>query len=248
MGGTEFMKKGYYIAAGIILVVAAFLRFALIGYSFLAYCLVCAAAVVLVYGFLLRRRKKALLIILSTLLLLGFCLFAAMEIPVIIDSRGDGDVDADYIIVLGAGVNGSKPSLSMVNRMTPTIEYMNAHPNTIAILTGGQGDGENLSEAQAMFDYLTARGIDGERLIMEDKATSTEENLKFSFEIIGDELEESTVAVVSSEYHLHRAKTMAKLLGKELYGIPGRTSYPVLRLNYFIREAFGMVHLHVYGI
>lgn len=242
------MKKGFYIAAGIILIFAAFFRFALVGYSFLAYCLVCAAAVVLIYGFLLKRKSKLMLIVLSVLLALGFCLFAVMEIPIIIDARGDKDVEADYLIVLGAGVNGSVPSLSMVNRMTPTIEYMNAHPACLAILTGGQGEGENLSEAQAMYDYLTNRGIAPERLIMEDKATSTEENLKFSFAIIGDELEESTVAVVSSEYHLHRAKVMARMLGKEVYGIPGRTSYPTLMINYFIREAFGMVHLHVYGI
>ena len=242
------MKKAFYIAAGVILVIAAFLRFALIGYSFLAYCLVCAAAVVLVYGFLLKRKCRKLLIALTVLLALGFCLFLALEIPVIVDSFGDTDVDADYIIVLGAGVNGSVPSLSMINRMTPTIEYLESHPDCIAILTGGQGEGENLSEAQAMFDYLTAHGIDPSQLIMEDKATSTEENLKFSFEIIGDELDSSAVAVVSSEYHLHRAKTMAEMLGVEVYGIPGRTSYPVLMINYFIREAFGMVHLYVFGM
>ncbi len=242
------MKKGFYIAAGVILVIAAFLKFALIGYSFLAYCLCCAAAVVLIYGFLLKRKCRKTIIALTVLLCLGFCLFLTMEIPVIIDSFGDEDVDADYIIVLGAGVNGSVPSLSMVNRMTPTIEYLESHPDCKAILTGGQGEGENLSEAQAMFDYLTARGIDPAQLIMEDKATSTEENLKFSFEIIGEELDSSTIAVVSSEYHLHRAKTMAKMLGVEVYGIPGRTSYPVLMTNYFIREAFGMVHLYVYGL
>lgn len=242
------MKKGFYIAAGIILAFAAFFRFALVGYSFFAYCLVCAAAVVLLYGFLIRRKCRKLLIVLTVLLSLGLCLFLAMEIPVIIDSFGDDDVDADYIIVLGAGVNGSVPSLSMVNRLTPTIEYLQSHPDCVAILTGGQGEGEDLSEAQAMFDYLTAHGVDPERLIMEDKATSTEENLKFSFDIIGGELDSSTVAVVSSEYHLHRAKTMAKMLGVEVYGIPGRTSYPFLMINYFIREAFGMVHLHVFGI
>ena len=242
------MKKGFIISSAMIFAAALFLRFALIGYSFLAYCLMCAAAVVLIYGFLIWKKLKVLIIILTVLLLLGFILFLAMEIPVIIDSFGDKDVDADYIIVLGAGVNGSVPSLSMVNRMTPTIEYLEAHPDCVAILTGGQGEGENLSEAQAMFDYLTARGISPEQLIMEDKATSTEENLKFSFEIIGSELDSSTIAVVSSEYHLHRAKTMAKMLGVEVYGIPGRTSYPVLMINYFIREAFGMVHLKVFGI
>ncbi len=242
------MKKGFYIAAGIILIVAAFLKFALIGYSFLAYCLLCAATVVLIYGFLLKKKWRKCIIALTVLLCLGFALFLAMEIPVIVDSFGDDDVDADYIIVLGAGVNGSVPSLSMVNRMTPTIEYMESHPDCVAILTGGQGEGENLSEAQAMFDYLTARGISPAQLIMEDKATSTEENLKFSFDIIGEQLDSATIAVVSSEYHLHRAKTMAKMLGVEVYGIPGRTSYPVLMTNYFIREAFGMVHLYVYGI
>jgi len=242
------MRKGFIISAAIIFAVALFLRFALIGYSFLAYCLMCAAAVVLIYGFLIRMKLTALIIILTALLVLGFVLFLIMEIPVIIDAQGDKGVDADYIIVLGAGVNGSVPSLSMVNRMTPTIDYLQSHPDCVAILTGGQGEGENLSEAQAMFDYLTARGIAPEQLIMEDKATSTEENLKFSFEIIGSELEDSTIAVVSSEYHLHRAKTMAKLLGVEVYGIPGRTSYPVLMINYFIREAFGMVHLKVFGI
>ncbi len=242
------MKKGFVISAAIIFAAALFLRFALVGYSFLAYCLMCAAAVVLIYGFLIKRKLKALIIFLTALLILGFALFLVMEIPVIIDAQGDKDVDADYIIVLGAGVNGSVPSLSMVNRMTPTIEYLESHPDCKAILTGGQGQGEDISEAQAMFDYLTARGIDPGQLIMEDKATSTEENLKFSFEIIGSQLESSTIAVVSSEYHLHRAKTMAKMLGVEVYGIPGRTSYPVLMINYFIREAFGMVHLKVFGI
>jgi len=242
------MKKDFYITAGIILVIAAFLKFALVGYSFLAYCLVCAAAVVLIYGFLLNRKCRRTLIALTVLLCLGFCLFLAMEIPVIIDSFGDDDVEADYVIVLGAGVNGSKPSLSMLNRLWAANGYLHNFPDSMAILTGGQGKGEDISEAQAMYDWLVDAGIEPERLIIEDKATSTEENLKFSFEIIGDELESSTVAVVSSEYHLHRAKVMGKMLGTELYGIPARTSYPVLMINYFIREAFGMVHLYVYGI
>lgn len=244
----KIMHRGFIIAAAAILAVAAFLNFALVGYGFLARCLCCAGAVVLLYGFIIRRKWKKTAAALTLLLCMGFGLFTWLEVPVITASRGDGDVEADYIIVLGAGVNGSTPSLSMINRMTPTIEYMKSHPNCKAIVTGGQGDGENLSEAQAMFDYLTARGIEPGRIIMEDKATSTEENLKFSFAIIGDELESATVAVVSSEYHLCRAKAIGEMLGKELYGIPGKTSYPVLRINYFIREAFGMLHLKVFGI
>lgn len=242
------MKRAFVIAAGIMLALAAFFRFALIGYSFLSYCLAAAAVVALLYGFLLRRHAKKSIIALTVLLAMGFALFTALEIPIVRDAKGDRDVDADYIIVLGAGVNGSTPSLSMVNRLTPTVEYMSSHPNCIAIVSGGQGEGEDVTEARAMYDYLSARGVDGSRIIMEDKATSTEENLRYSFAIIGEELEESTVAVVSSEYHLHRAKTMASMLGKDVFGIPGRTSYPVLMINYFIREAFAMLSLHVFGL
>jgi len=242
------MKRGFIIAAAVMFAAAAFMAFALVGYRFSAVCLGCAAAVVLVYGFLIARKAKKTITALSVLIALGFGLFAWLEIPVIIESRGDKDVEADYIIVLGAGVNGSVPSLSMVNRLTPTIEYLESHPDCVAILTGGQGQGENLSEAQAMFDYLTAHGVEAERLILEDKATSTAENLQFSFDIIGEELGSATIAVVSSEYHLCRAKTMAKMLGVEVFGIPGRTTYPVLRMNYFIREAFGMLHLRVFGM
>lgn len=242
------MKKGFLIAAGAMLLAAAFMAFALVGYRFSAVCLACAAAVVLLYGFLISKKAKKTLTALSLLIALGFGLFAWLEIPVVIASRGDKDVDADYIIVLGAGVNGSVPSLSMVNRLTPTIEYLESHPDCVAILTGGQGNGEDISEAKAMFDYLTARGIPAERLIMEDKATSTAENLLFSFDIIGEKLQSSTIAVVSSEYHLCRAKTMAEMLGVEVYGIPGKTTYPILRINYFIREAFGLLHLRVFGL
>lgn len=242
------MKRGFIIASGIMLAVAVFMAFVLVGYRFSAVCLACAAVVVFIYGFLIEKRAKKCITALSCVLALGFALFAWLEIPVISASDGDSDVDADYLIVLGAGVNGSVPSLSMVNRLTPTIEYMQSHPDCRAVLTGGQGSGENLSEAQAMFDYLTAHGVDGSRLILEEKATSTAENLQFSFEIIDREAENAVIAVVSSEYHLCRAKEMAKMLGVEVYGIPGHTSYPVLKINYFIREAFGMLHLKVFGL
>lgn len=242
------MKRGFIIASGIMIAVAAFMAFVLVGYRFSAVCLACAAIVVLIYGFLIGRKAKKCITVLSCILAVGFALFAWLEIPVINASRGDSDIDADYLIVLGAGVNGSVPSLSMVNRLTPTIEYMQSHPRCVAILTGGQGSGENLSEAQAMFDYLTAHGVDSSRLILEEKATSTAENLEFSFDIIDQEVQSSVIAVVSSEYHLCRAKEMARMLGVEVYGIPGNTSYPILKINYFIREAFGMLHLKVFGL
>jgi uncharacterized SAM-binding protein YcdF (DUF218 family) len=84
---------------------------------------------------------------------------------------------------------------------------------------------------------------------MEDKATYTMENLRFSFDIIrsrGDE-PNGNIAIVSTAYHLYRAKCMAKLLGAEAAGVRGNPGYPVYMLNCYIREAFGVTHLWVFG-
>ena len=99
-----------------------------------------------------------------------------------------------------------------------------------------------------MYVWLTARGVAPERLILEEEATSTEENLRFSLALLGGEAESASIAVVSSEYHLYRAEYIARLLGTEVSGLAGRTSYPVLKANYFIREAFAVWYLWLFGL
>lgn len=243
------MKKSpWLIAALVCFVIAAVFKFALIGYTYMAALFAGVGAVILLYLLFARLGKKVLNRVLTAVLCIGAVIFLIAEIPVIRESKGDDGVDADYLIVLGAGVNGSVPSLSMINRLDKALEYLDAHPDCAAILSGGQGQGENISEAQAMYDYLTAQGIDPARLILEDKATSTQENIRYSYALMGGEADTATVAVVSSEYHLCRAKYIARALGHQVYALAARTTYPVLRLNYFIREAFGMVHHFVFGI
>jgi uncharacterized SAM-binding protein YcdF (DUF218 family) len=94
------------------------------------------------------------------------------------------------------------------------LEELRSVCDRVAIVSGGKGAGENITEAQAMHDWLIANGIPEERILMEDKATSTMENLEYSFAIIrerGDE-PENNVAIVSSAYHLYRAKLMSRNL------------------------------------
>ena len=230
------------MAAGGCFALALLFRFALIGYGITALMFAFFGVVILCYLYLPRGLKRAL----TVLLVLGFALFVAAEIPVIREARGDPGTEADYIIVLGAGVNGSVPSLSMVNRLTAAKAYLDAHPDCRAVLTGGMGAGETVTEAAAMFTWLTGRGVAAERLIPEDRATNTAENLAFSLALI-PEPETKTVGVVSSEYHLCRAKYIARDLGYTVYGIPAETTLPFLKMNYFIREALGVVHYTVFG-
>lgn len=246
----------HWILTGLCLVLAAFFNFALIGYRTLAVLLFCAAAVIAVFGLLSRLRRqgrygravKVVRTVLCCCLAVGTALFCVLEGFVLRGAKTDAEAP-DYMIVLGAGVNGTVPSLSLVNRLTAARDWLREHPDCVAILSGGQGSGEDITEAEAMYRWLTAEGIPAEQLVMEDRATTTRENLLFSIEMIAEREDpaRTEIAIVSSEYHLCRARTMARSLGYEMTGVAGKTTYPVLKLNYFVREAFALLHFAAFG-
>lgn len=231
--------------AAILLLAALVFRFALRGYSYIAYTLTFIAALILLHQFL----PVLLWRILVVLVCLGFVYFCIVEIPIIKNARTDEDAERPYLVVLGAAVHGDDASLSLVHRLRGVLDYMEQYPDCVAIVSGGQGKGENMTEAKCMYDWLTAHGIEGSRIIMEDRATSTAENLAFSFDIIrslGVEPDGNT-AILSSPYHLFRAKSMARSMGVETAGVAGHWDYPILTINYFIREAFGVTHMWAFG-
>jgi len=244
------MKKyrKFWITELVILLLAAFFGFVLLGYAVTALLLVGLAVLIGLYQLITVCCKdrpgaaKGLRFALSFLVLLAFAAFAYFELPVIQNAHTDKDCGADYAIVLGAGVNGDVPSLSLKNRLDAALEYAEEYPQSKLIVSGGQGPGENISEAECMRRWLEERGVEPERIIMEERAASTEENLKFSQEIIAAEGgdPEGRVAVVTAEYHLCRAKKMAEELGMEPLGVAAHTTNPVLMVNYFVREAVAM--------
>ena len=225
------------------------------GHRFLGLCCFCLAALLVCYfliGILTRHHLvagKVLRTILSCLLCLGILVFAGTEIVILNASRGDPAAEPAYIVVLGAKVNGTSPSLSLNDRITAAEHYLKAHPDTIAVLSGGQGPDEGIPEAECMFNELTRRGIDESRLWLESRSTSTWENLKFSLDIIEEKsgLRPDSIGLLSSEYHLFRAGLFAKDCGVEAIGIPAATSWPSIRLNYFLREAAGVWHYILLG-
>ena len=239
-------RKNLPVLVGILTGSALFLRFALRGYAWWGYALLFVAALLLLHRYL----PVALWRVVVILVCIGLAYFCFVEYFIIKNAHTDKDVGRDYLIVLGAAVYGDQPSLTLVRRLEGTLDYLNEHPDTVAIVSGGMGKGETVTEAQAMHDWLIAHSVPEERVIMEPKATSTLENLKFSFDIIrarGDE-PQGNVAIVSSAYHLYRAKLMAKSLGvPDAAGVAAPWGYFFVMLNYFIREAFGVTHLWVLG-
>lgn len=249
------MKRGngFFIAAGASVILAAFLYFCLVGYRFSALLLCSLAAVLALYGLLRRLDTKAsrvLTTLLTVCVGIGIVLFAVMEIPIWRDSCSDENTDAPYLIVFGAAVHGSTPSLSLWERTEAAYDWLVDHPAGVAVVSGGQGSGENCSEAQAMFDLLTSWGIEPERVLMESLSTSSCENLLFSLRVIEDHGGDPNgrVAVCSNEYHLFRLCLIARELGCEPVRVAAHSTHFSLRLNYAVREAFALWKCRLLGI
>lgn len=214
------------------------------GYLYILYTVLFCAALWLLFRYAPRGVSRTVCVFVC----IGLIYFLICEFLIVKDSREDGHPERDYVIVLGAGVRGYEPSLSLVHRLQAVYEYLVTYPDSKAVLSGGKGPGEFISEAQCMFDWLTENGITPDRLIMEDKSTSTMENLTFSKALISSNGGDGVnVAVVSSPYHLCRAKYMARSIGLNPCGVPGSPGYPVYSLGMYIREAFGLTHLWVFG-
>ena len=153
--------------------------------------------------------------------------------------------DLDYIIVLGAHVNGTKLTLALLERVRRALLYLEENPGTKAVLSGGRGDGERISEAEAMYRYLTEHGISPERLIKEERSTNTKENLDFSLAVSGD-LEHS-VGVVTNNFHVFRGVAIGRKCGcRNIYPIPSR--YCSWRLLIYIpREILAILKDRIVG-
>lgn len=144
----------------------------------------------------------------------------------------------DYIVVLGARVEGREPSGALRNRIEVAAQYLSENPDAMAVLSGGQGADEEISEAQCMYEKLIAAGIDADRLILEDQSTDTRENLIFSRRLIP---EGASVGLVTNNFHIFRARALAKKLGWDAAGIPVATSWISIP-HYFMREFMGVAY------
>ena len=240
--------KPLCIVVGILWLIGLFMMFIMTGHDFLGLALVGIGALMIFYTLPAFPALRILRILVSVVLAICVAYFCVVESFIIRDARTETHAEADVIIVLGAGVNGTRPSLSLRDRMVGAYDYLTAHPDCIAVVSGGQGPGEDITEAQCMYDWLTDKGIAPDRIFMEDQSTNTLENLQNSMAIINAlPIDEPVIGLVSSEYHLHRAKRLAGYVGIDVIGVAAKTSYPTVKINYFIREAFAMTEQYVFG-
>ena len=184
--------------------------------------------------------KKAIKLTVHFLIALVILVLLAMLVTggmILLRSIGSGG-ECTHLIVLGTTVNGTEPSPMLSDRIQAAAKYLEKYPDVTCIVTGGKADDVNISEAQCMYNGLVALGIDPERIILENKAVSTVENFRFSKELLDNEPGNCRVGVLSSEFHLLRAKMLAKDFGMDVITVPAQSSDPETFFTYYVREIF----------
>ena len=170
----------------------------------------------------------------------------------------------NYVIVLGAQVRGNKISRTLERRLDKAVEYAAYHPNTVFVLSGGQGDDEDVTEASAMYRYMKSRGVPDYQLLLEESSRSTYENMVYSKILITERErlrratlraamaeygyllppdEEITirVGILTSNFHELRAKGIARHVGiPNVSGISAKSD-PVLFAHFCVRECFAIL-------
>lgn len=232
-----------------------FAIFFLVGYHTSGLMLWALGSLVPIYhllGILKKRHKKLgrwLTVLFTIALTVGVTAMAVTCGIIVRSSFGTPNPESDYLVVLGAGVNGTVPSRSLRERLDSAQEYLLSHPDAVAIVSGSQGNGEDITEAECMYRYLTDKGIDPSRVWKEEQADNTLQNLRYSLDIIEEKtgLRPHKIAIVSSEYHLHRAGMFASWLDVEAELVPANTGIVPLRWNYYIREIFALWYYTLIG-
>lgn len=150
------------------------------------------------------------------------------------------------VIVLGCKVRGETPSLMLYYRAMAAYKYLEANPDAVCIASGGQGADELISEAECIRRILTEKGIADERIILEDKSTSTDENIKFSIQKMKEYGISGSIAIATNEFHQLRAGMIAEKYGLEHFSLTSRTTAYLLP-TYWIREWLGICYQFVFG-
>lgn len=172
---------------------------------------VAMGAVILLTVLLFKKLAKWLKIILIS----GICIAVIFSSFLIIYGKSDNvTYKEDAVIVLGAAVHGKTPSLTLKKRLDKAVEYHKQNPEAIIIVSGGQGLGEDITEAEAMSDYLISNGVNPDKIIKENRATSTYENFIFSKKLLYENFGGSyTTSFITNEYHILRSSLCAKRAG-----------------------------------
>ena len=189
--------------------------------------------------------KGKILLSVCTLILSAIFLTAAfLGVKMIQNLNTVRTYNGETVVVLGCEVRKETPSLMLLGRIKAAYQFLNEHPEAQCVLSGGMGNNENISEAEAMYRWLTEHGIDSSRLYKEDRSASTIQNLQFSREIILANHLNPDLVIITSGFHEYRAELIADTLDLKHFSYGSVTPWWLMP-TFVVREMYGILYQYV---
>lgn len=188
-------------------------------------------------------KKWFIIFLMLLVIVIAIYIWLGLEINDGMKNKANGS--NDYVIILGAKVKpGGVPSLALANRLDVAADYLHQYPHVKAIVSGGQGADEDQSEASVMVEVLVEKGIERERILIEDESTSTYENLLYSKKLLPTETK--SITIISNDFHLKRATFLSESLGLTADTVAAPTP-TVVELKSNIRERIALLKTYIVG-
>ena len=252
--GTKIFK-GIFLVLGAVFLLYGIIVLLVIGPGhWFNFIFAMAGIVFLAIGFFLKKILRlpkgvlAAVLLAAALLLTDLTVF---EVKIAEFGQSKPAAEADYVIILGARVNKSNPSLEFARRIDAGASYAEDNPSCMIVTTGGRGEDEPVSEGMAAKTRLVAKGIAEDRILVEEQSTSTLENFQYASDLIVEDIirkndaaddealktaQESSVVVISSSFHLYRASKILETLGYSNVSYLGVRGKAILMPQYYLRE------------
>lgn len=184
--------------------------------------------------------------VLAVLILVGALTFGGLLGAVLRGSIDRVNGQPEVMIILGCQVKPWGPSVLLQDRLDEALDYLEDHPEMTVVVSGGQGRDEPMSEAQAMYEYLVAQGIDEDYILQEDQSYNTLENLTFTKKLLEEQGYDTDIdmVVVSNGFHLTRVRMLwGRVFGSDetLSTLAAPSSHAPSRLKMYIREPLALM-------
>jgi vancomycin permeability regulator SanA len=182
-------------------------------------------------------------VLVSAILVAWCAAFCVCCILIMTGRRQDHGRAAKHLIVLGAPLRDGKLSRTLLKRLDAAAACMRVRADiTAAILCGGKTTRQGVSESHAMRDYLVGQGMDAQRLITESVSYNTQESFAQLRKLLFDTRE---IIVITSDFHMRRARWIARDYGFIAYGQGIRSAKDIL-FNHLLRETCSIIKYGAY--
>lgn len=196
----------------------------------------------------MKRMTKIVCLMIGIVCIIGVILVLAAIYAIHRGAKGQAVAEDTPAIILGCHVKDGRPSRILGERIDAAYEYLSKHPGAVAVLSGGQGEDEAISEAECMYRELTKRGIDGTRLYKEESSVNTPTNLRHSRELLEEVLGTDSVwakqkqtVIITSEFHCYRGCLHAKQEDLNPVAYASKTAMPYV-VPFYLREIVAVVY------